>query len=122
MRARFQHAVRLSILEAITFLAATVAEAKRGPEPVVPPLKVGDVEIRVPNDIENMGVVEVWDSNSEKKLKDIRVYEVIILPVMETDLQWVFIKSIAMDGESLVVVDEKNKVHRVSMKKWLKKD
>jgi hypothetical protein len=103
-------------------MAVAVAEAKRSPEPVVPPLEVGDVEIRVPNDIENMGVVEVWDPKSEKKLKDIRVYRIIIWLVTEADVQWVFIKSIALDGDALVVVDEKNKTHRVSVKKWLKKD
>ena len=86
IRARIQHAIRRSFLAVFALFTASVAEAKRGEAAVVPPLKVGEFEIRVPNAIERTGIVEVWNPKSEKKLRDIRVYRVIVWPVMEADV------------------------------------
>lgn len=105
------------LLAAFVFLTlAGPALAKRGPEPEVPPVTHGILEFRVPNSLEKMGIVEVWNTRTETKQQDLRVYRVAVWPLLETDTQWIFIKSMAVVGRDLVVINERDKVYKIPLR------
>lgn len=55
----------------------------------------------------NMGYVEAWDVEPNKKIWEKKVYDVIIDPDLEADVQWVFIKSMRIVNNELVVINER---------------
>ena len=104
---------RISLALSLLFILANAAQAKRGPAPEVPPVAYGRMEFRVPNTLENMGIVEVWNPGSGEKQQDLRVYRVTVWPWLEADAQWIFIKSMVIEKSALVVTTERDKVYRI---------
>jgi hypothetical protein len=94
-------------------------QAKRTPAPVIEPLRHGWLEVRVPNEVERLGIVELWDSRSGKKLKDLRVYRVRFNPFLERDVQWVFFRDAQLDWPHLRTIDEKGRRKSINLEKAL---
>lgn len=82
--------------------------AKRGPPPKVPPVVIAGIEYRAPNTYVTEGCIEAWDAKSEKMLWRKKVYFTVKNPFGEQDVQWVFIKSMAVgpSGKDLIIVNE----------------
>ena len=78
------------------------AAAKRGPAPVV----YEGVRYEVPNDPPRMGVVAAYDAASGQEIWERRVYE-----VTEPDVQWVFIKEMTINKDTLIVTDERGRTY-----------
>jgi len=96
----------------IMFLfSLSCASYKRGPAPKVEPLVYNGVEYRVPNEPQNIGVVEAWDLPTNKKKGDYIFYRSVYNPFLERDVQWNFIQKIWIDDTVLSVQDEKGKVY-----------
>jgi outer membrane protein assembly factor BamB len=92
------------------------AFAKRGaPKPVSPVVWEG-VEYRAPLDAEHMGHVQAIDINSGRKLWETKVYRVWIMPLLETDVQWIFITNLQVHGRQLLVRNEAGKVYKLDLK------
>jgi hypothetical protein len=87
------------------FLSATSAMAKRAAPKPVPPVLVNAVEYSAPH--APMGFVVATDTTSHKELWRERIYTVKTDPLLERDVQDVFITSLAIDKGSLVVTNER---------------
>jgi len=59
--------------------------------------------------------VEAWDVKSGKKLWEKKVYTVIIDPMVEEDVQWVFISSLSIEDGKLLVVNERNYKYKIDL-------
>ena len=94
----------LIFLCAIFVLAAPVL-AKRGAPPLVPPVTVGTVEYSAPSG--RMGFVVATDTRSHQELWRERIYFVVINPFLERDVQDVFINSLVVEGNSLLITNER---------------
>lgn len=62
------------------------------------------------------GYVEAFDARTNKKRRRIKVYETRYDPQLERDVQDVFITSLAIEKNMLVVVNERDKRFEVDLK------
>ena len=86
-------------------LAATPASAKRAAPKPVPPVAANSIEYSAPR--EQMGFVVATDTTSHKELWRKRIYTVPINPVMERDVQDVFITSLVIEHRALIITNER---------------
>jgi hypothetical protein len=80
---------------------------KRGPGPEVAPVHFEGTVYTVAAEPDKMGVVEAFDEASKKKLWEKQIYSVSISPGMEADTQWVFINSMRLKGNTLLISNER---------------
>jgi hypothetical protein len=90
--------------------------AKRAPAPVVKPVVHEGIRYTAPNDKGTLGYVVAWDAATGKELWKKTVFRKWICPLVEHDVQWVFIKQMRLDGECLVVVTERGKIYSLDLK------
>lgn len=95
------------------------AVAKRGAAPQVEPLFYKGIKFIATCD--RMGYVEAWDVETNKKVWEKKVYSVLINPFKEADVQWIFIESLAIEGDTLIVITERSKRYRVKIPKEILK-
>jgi hypothetical protein len=100
--------------------AATVlpclASAKRAtPENVEPVIHQG-VRYVAPNDDGRRAYIEAWDVQTNKKLWDLTVFTNRIDPKLEEDVQWVFIQTLTLQNDALIVSSENGKAYRIDLK------
>lgn len=112
---------------AILFAGPTVhrALAKRSPPTPVKPVSHDGVTYKAYHKILGktkqgkqgfLAYVEAWDENTKKKLWRLKVYEIVYDLNLETDVQDVYIKTLAIDKGSLLVTDEGGKRFMVDLK------
>jgi hypothetical protein len=82
---------------------STELAAKRGPVAKVQPLIVDEIEYRVNNSGEKVGVIEAWNKTSGIKLWEKQVYSYLMDPFLERDVQWVFITSLSLDNSKRMI-------------------
>ena len=59
-----------------------------------------------PNDDGRRAYIEVWDVQTNKKLWDLTIFKNPIDPNLEEDVQWVFIRTLAVrDGALLATIE-----------------
>jgi len=88
----------------ILALAATALWAMReNPAPVTPVVHNG-VKYTAP--MESMGVVVAFNAASGAKLWEQKIYDVKIDPALEADIQYVYITTLAIQGNDLIVTNE----------------
>jgi hypothetical protein len=100
----------------LSLFIAFSAFAKRTEPNPVPPLIIGNIKIVVPNDNGFRGYVEVRDKTSDEKLWDKTIYKVWKKPFKESDVQWIFIKSISEQDGKIIIEDEKNRNYSLDPK------
>src|SRR4051812_42079408 len=102
----------LYAISALVFvLSVGSANAKRIARPKVPPIVHQGVKYIVPNDNGRRAYVQAWDTNTNapnKMLWEVTVFRNFINPLVEEDVQWVFIKKLSVEDDKLVVVAEKD--------------
>ena len=99
-------------------LFESVAMAKRVAPPEVKPLVHQGVTYRAGHARDargNRGTVEAVEVSTGKRLWIVTVYEIPYKAGLETDVQDVFIKSLAIDGGCLRVTDERGKSYCVEL-------
>ncbi len=106
---------------ALTLLLAVVglplpALAKRTPAPVVEPVVYQGVRYVVPNDKGTVGYLEAWDTATGKKLWKKKIFRKCVIPLLELDVQWVFIKRMWRDNDHLMLVDERKRAYALDLK------
>src|SRR5882672_6131935 len=89
--------------------------AKRSAPSPVPPVVWQGVEYRAPLDVANMGHVQAFELSSGRKLWDTKVYDVRIIPLLEEDVQWVFISALQVQDGKLLVRNEAGKSFRLNL-------
>jgi hypothetical protein len=101
----FSRLGRIVALLVLCCFAAAPALAKRMAPKEVKPVVVKEVEYTAPTDA--MGFVVATDVKTKKELWREKIYTVTYIPGLETDIQDVFISELAVDGNVLVITDEK---------------
>jgi hypothetical protein len=99
-------------------LATLVAEAKRGAPMEVLPVKVGNIEYSAPHrngTHKQMGFIEARDLKSGKLIWSRQIYAVKYDPGLEGDVQDVFIKSITVEGNNLIITNERNSKYQLDL-------
>jgi hypothetical protein len=108
----FQSAILLFVL-----MLPGLALAKRGMPAKVEPVVFEGVRYVAPNDNGRRAYIHAWDVATEKKLWELTVFTNRIDPTLEEDVQWVFIKKLAVRNGLLLVTAENEKIYRVDLKK-----
>ena len=91
------------------------ALGKRGAPKPVPSVVWQGIEYRAPLDVEYMGYVQAFEVASGRKLWETKVYHVLIIPVLEEDVQWVFISGMQLQDGKLLVRNENGKSFRLDL-------
>ncbi len=81
--------------------------------PPVAPVVYKGVRFIAPPDA--MGFVQAWDIQTGKKVWEKKVYDVVINPWMEEDVQLVFITSLSAGDDILYVVNEKGGKYSITI-------
>ena len=87
------------------FFITLTADAKRGAPKPVPPVAAGNIEYSAPQEF--MGFVIANDTKAHKELWRERIYHTRINPLLERDVQDVFIASLAIERGVLIVTTER---------------
>lgn len=90
--------------------------AKRTPPPKVEPVVYEGVRYCAPNDNGRVAYVEAYDASTGKKLWQKTIFENVIDPSKEEDVQWVFIKSIEIIKGDLMIVDENENRYSLNLR------
>jgi hypothetical protein len=99
----------------IPFLFCDLVVAKRMPPKNVKPLVYKGIVFIAPR--QKMCYVEARDFKTNKKVWEKKVYGIIYDPFLEKDVQDVFITSLGIEGNKLVVTDERGKIYRMEIPK-----
>jgi hypothetical protein len=104
------------VLTCLTILSATTqAFAARDGVPAAV-VELDGVRYIAANNTGLKAVVEARDARSEKVLWKVVVYRDKLIPELEEDVQWIFVTSMEAVGGELVLIDERCRVHTVSLK------
>lgn len=96
--------------------------AKRLPPKPVSPVVYNGVEYSAQGDGRAASVVAT-DVATRKQLWTVEVFRTRINPLLEEDVQWVFISDLRMVGGALLVKDEKSRCYRLDLAtKRIRKD
>ena len=90
--------------------------AKRTPAPAVAPIVHEGVRYTVPNDKGTVGYVVAWDAATGRQLWKKTIFRKCICPFFEHDVQWVFTKQMRLDGERLILINERDKIYSLDLK------
>jgi outer membrane protein assembly factor BamB len=104
----------VSILVGILCLPAA-GGAKRIAPPIVKPVVVNGIKYVAPNDQGTIGHVQAWNIKTGKKLWDKKLYQIKLDRKLETDVQWVFIQELTVNGDRLRIVNEKQQAFTVKL-------
>ena len=97
-------------------LPTSVALAKRVAPAKAEPVIYRGVRYVAPNDDARRAYIEAWDVQTNKKLWDLTIFTNRIDPILEEDVQWVFIKALNIRDGALILTSERDKIYRVDLK------
>ena len=108
---QYQKIVFTIIILFLPFFYSTITEAKRIPPKKVEPVIHKRIKYTAPNKYKQIGnaqigYVEAWDLERGEKLWEKNIYYVSIKPIMEADVQWIFITELSIEDGNLVVTNE----------------
>ena len=106
------------LISSFLLLATLLAEAKRGAPAEVLPVTVGNIEYSVPHrngTQKQMGFIEARYLKSGKLIWNRQIYAVKYDPDLEGDVQDVFIKSITVQGNHLIIANERNSKYQLDL-------
>ena len=95
---------------------STAAYAKRMAPKKVAPVKSGHIEYRAPLSAKAIGTVEAWDTKKNKLLWTKKIYTIKYNENLERDVQWVFIKSLRIVGNKLIITNERGGRYKMDLK------
>lgn len=68
------------------------------------------------NNSPEMGVIEATDLKNGKQVWKTKLYEIVYIPHMETDVQWVYIKKLYIQNNQLIAINEDNDKYKIDLK------
>lgn len=95
------------VLVFTALLAPGIAHAKRAAPDKVEPVVYNGIRYIAPNDNGGRGCIQAWDTKNNKLVWELTVFHNFINPLLEEDVQWVFIKKLSFADGKLIVVDER---------------
>jgi outer membrane protein assembly factor BamB len=102
----------IMLLLTLCFLFTLHVLAKRSTPEVISPIIYNDIKIVAENNSPaNMGIIQAFDTKTNKLLWSKKVYNVVVNPLVEADTQWVFIKEMKVNDNKLIVINERGKVY-----------
>jgi hypothetical protein len=101
------------LMIALSLLSSSVALAKRAPPDDVAPVRSGDIEFRVPHS--QMGCVEAWDVKRDELIWRRQIYVVKYTVGLERDVQDVFIQSVEIKGNTLLIKNERKSAYQLDL-------
>jgi hypothetical protein len=104
----------VTTLLVLLFLAASVAAKRMAPKPVSPVVSDG-LRYSAAGDGRDQYVVAA-DVSSGKELWKVKVFHNDIDPLLEEDVQWVFITNLKRVDYALVVKDEKSRCYSLDLR------
>ena len=109
-------ATTLAMLGALCLSFAATAHAKRSAPAPVPPVVWEGMEYRAPLGVEHMGCVQAVEAASGLAVWETRVYQVPINPLLEEDVQWVFVSGLQVQNDVLLVNAEDGRSYRLDLR------
>jgi len=103
----------------LSMLCISESEAKRAVPSKVLPLTVGNIEYSAPHrngSNKQMGFIEARDLKSGGLIWSRQIYAVKYDLELEGDVQDIFIKSIAVQGNNLIITNERNSEYQLNLK------
>ena len=110
--------IRKFSLVSSLLLATLLAEAKRRASAEVLPSKVENIEYSAPHrngSHKQMGFIEARDLKSGKIIWSRQIYTVKYDPDLVGDIQEVFIKRITVEGNNLIITNERNSKYQLDL-------
>jgi hypothetical protein len=117
-----KHAInRLRVTRQVLTFAALVllpslAPGKRTAPATVTPVVHEGVRYVAPNDDGRRGYIEARDAHTNEKIWDLTVFTNPIDPNLEEDVQWVFIESLSIQDDTLIVASERKNTYGIDLK------
>jgi hypothetical protein len=114
MRTKF-----LSLLTGLMLLSLTntdAALAKRLPAPIAQPAVANGIKYVAPNKIGTKGIIQAWNIKTGKKLWEKTLYTVRLNPKLETDVQWLYIQFLQLQGNQIIATNEQNQRYSINLK------
>jgi len=96
------------------FLLAMSAVAKRLPPTPVPVVISNGIRYSAEEDARNHYVAAA-DASSGKILWRVKVFHEFIKPWIEIDVQWIYITSLTLSGNTLLVTDERWRCYSIDL-------
>jgi hypothetical protein len=105
-----------ALLHTLLFLllCSGPAFAKRLAPAGVAPVTLGGLEYRAENTADCPGCLDVIDKKTGKRVNIICVYKITYNPLLERDVQWVFIKKLEVEEDRIIVTNEKGDAYLVN--------
>jgi hypothetical protein len=100
----------------LTASFSSTALAVRASAPVVAPLIHNGVRYEAPNTYGRTAYLEAWDETSGKQLWKTAVFRNWINPLLEEDVQWVYIESLQIRDGKVLVTDERGRQYSIDAK------
>ena len=97
-------------------MISQIAYGKRTSPPVVEPVISNGISYLAPNHDGSHAYVEAWNAKTHEKIWEIKVFSTSINPLLEADVQWIFIKRIAIDRDKLIVETEDRRIYAIDLK------
>ena len=110
--------IKKFLLISSLLLTTLLAEAKRGAPAEVLPLTEGNIEYSAPHrnhTHKQMGFIEARDLKSGKLIWSRQIYIVKYDPDLVGDVQDVFIKSITVESNNLIITNERNSKYQLDL-------
>ena len=107
---------RLVLTLIALLLLLCLALGKRTAPPTITPVLHAGIRYAAPNDDGRRGYIEAWDAQTNNKLWDLTVFTNRIDPKLEEDVQWVFVKSLSVRDNTLMVISERGKTYGIDLK------
>jgi len=97
-------------------ICITTALAKRLAPVQVAPVTHEGIEYSAPRDASSIGQVQARDAASKKVLWEQVIYQIAYDPDLERDVQWVFISDLKIEGDFLIITDERKRCYSLNLK------
>ena len=102
-------------LTALVLLPSLLLSKRTAPATVTPVVHEG-VRYVAPNDDGRRGYIEARDAHTNEKRWDLTVFTNPIDPNLEEDVQWVFIESLSIQDDTLIVASERKNMYGIDLK------
>ena len=103
------------VLLAMAVLTCPARAKRAAPTKVEPVIHQGICYV-APNDDGRRAYIEARDVQGNKKLWDLTVFTNRVDPQLEEDVQWVFITTLKIEGDKLVVMSERGNTYQIDLK------
>ncbi len=107
-------AYRITAVLLFFIVCAVSSEAKRAAPPKLPPIVFGDNEFSQSADV--CGVVLQKNTNTGKVIRKIRFYRVFFKPLLEKDVQDVWLTDFFRAGDDIWAREEKGRIYKMLLK------